>query len=111
MLPVLYKIFAKLICNRIGGTLNKHQPADQAGFRSGYSCDDHLLTVVQLIEKHSEFNLPLWAAAIDFEKAFDSIEHDSLWQALLNMEVPTLYVKVLASLYVGQCGSVITDLQ
>ena len=79
MIPILYKIFAKLLSERVGKYLDTVQPVDQAGFRSGFSCDDHLFAMPQLWEKHAEFRMPLWAAAVDFEKAFDSVEHDSLW--------------------------------
>ena len=65
--------------------------------------------MVQLVEKHAEFNLELWSAAIDFEKAFDSIEHERLWEAMLDMEVHPVYVRVLSILYAGQQGVVITD--
>ena len=29
-----------------------------------------------------EWNSELWLALVDFEKAFDTVEHDALWQAL-----------------------------
>ena len=50
MLPILYKLFAKIVCGRVTDTLNRHQSVDQAGFRAGFSCDDHLFTMVQLVE-------------------------------------------------------------
>ncbi|XP_045775107.1 uncharacterized protein LOC123874008 [Maniola jurtina] len=36
----------------------------------------------QLVEKVQEYKQPLYIAFIDFTKAFDSIEHCYLWQAL-----------------------------
>ena len=50
-------------------------------------------------EKCNEFNLPLWAAAIDFKKAFDTVEHDGIWGALDKMGVPKAYIKVFAKMY------------
>ena len=54
------------------------QPVDQAGFRKGFSTEDHIFSIVVLAEKMAEFNLPLWIAAEDFEKAFNTVEHDIL---------------------------------
>eukprot|EP00973_Karenia_brevis_P071847 9984620-Karenia_brevis.AAC.1 len=109
MLPIMYKLFARVLCGRIGKLLDAWQPVDQAGFRSGFGCEDHLFTMSQLVEKHLEYQNPLWAAAVDFEKAFDSVEHDSIWEALVHMNVPANYVVLLSSLYSAQTGTVTTD--
>jgi hypothetical protein len=45
LLPILYKLFSKVIGTRLSEFLDKAQPVDQAGFRSGFSCEDHLFTV------------------------------------------------------------------
>eukprot|EP00973_Karenia_brevis_P081242 11263927-Karenia_brevis.AAC.1 len=82
------------------------QPVDQAGFRSGFSCDDHLQAMVMLIERSAEFNAPLWVCAIDFRKAFDSIEHLAIWKALRQQGVDERYVTLLIKLYENQVGHV-----
>jgi hypothetical protein len=71
--PISYKLFSRILYARIGLALDASQSVDQAGFRSGFSCDDHLLAITLLIEICGEHKLPLWFCAIDFEKAFDSI--------------------------------------
>ena len=58
------------------------------------------------IEICGEHKLPLWFCAIDFEKAFDSIEHSYLWQSLVDQGVDRQYVLLLAALYENQCGHV-----
>ena len=63
--------------------------------------------MVLLLERCTEFHIPVWACSLDFRKAFDTVEHSSLWQALLSQEVPALYVRVLAALYSKQTGQVI----
>jgi hypothetical protein len=55
-----------IICERITPALEEAQAEDQAGFRTGFSTEYHLLSVVLLIEAHHEFNLPLWRATVDF---------------------------------------------
>ena len=51
------------------------QSIDQAGFRPGFSCNDHLFVMTLLTEIFAEYQRPLWAVAVDFRKAFDSISH------------------------------------
>ena len=109
ILPILYKLFSRVLCERVKGMLNGAQTCDQAGFRSGYSCDDHLFAITMMIEISLEWNQPLWVAAIDFKKAFDTVEHGGLWYSLIEQGVPLNYVDVLMRLYNGQRGQVRTD--
>jgi hypothetical protein len=106
LLPILYKLFSKIICERITSTLERAQTVDQAGFRAGFSCEDHLLSVVLLVEAYCEHNLPLWLCTVDFAKAFDSVEHASLWAALYEQGEDGHYIRLLASLYENQVGKI-----
>ena len=47
--PILYKLFSRVLHLRISASLRESQPIDQAGFRSGYSCEDHLLTITTYV--------------------------------------------------------------
>ena len=108
-MPLLYKLFSRLLRRRITPILDAAQCEDQAGFRKKHSTEEHLLTVVLLQEKCEEWHKPLWMAAIDFKKAFDSVSHRSLWAALLAQQVPEEYVTLLQKLYRDQSGTVKTD--
>ena len=89
--------------------LDDEQSCDQAGFRAGYSCDDHLFVISILAERMKEFNLPLWVAAVDFKKAFDTVCHASLWGSLQEQRVPVIDILVLQRLYVGYSAKVQCD--
>ena len=109
IIPIIYKLFSRVLCGRIRDTLVAEQSYDQAGFRPGYSCDDHLFAATILAEKCNEYNLPLWVATLDFRKAFDSIEHTSIWDALVAHGVPHVYIPMLAKLYQGQHATIRCD--
>jgi len=109
IIPVLYKLFARLLYNRLEPLLDRYQTPDQAGFRHDYSTEDHLFTTTILHERSQEWQLPLWVAAIDFKKAFDTIDHNRLWQALHHQHVPPQYIRLLKSLYANQTATVKTD--
>ena len=109
ILPILYKLFSKVLCARVKKQLELEQSVDQAGFRSGFSCDDHLFAITMLAEGCREFRAPLWTVAVDFRKAFDTVDHMSIWTSLLEQGVPTAYVNVLSRLYTGQTGKVQSD--
>lgn len=109
ILPILYKLFSRIVCSRIQGVLMAAQNCDQAGFRPGYCCDDHLFAISLLAEKMNEPSRPLWVVAVDFIKAFDTIKHSSLWQSLLEQGVPVVYINCLQRLYSEQQGYVQCD--
>ncbi|XP_048002484.1 uncharacterized protein LOC125239065 [Leguminivora glycinivorella] len=75
LLSQVYKVFSRIITSRISRRLDEYQPKEQAGFRSGYSTVDHIFTVRQVIQKSLEYKLPLHLAFVDYEKAFDTVEH------------------------------------
>ena len=106
----MYKLLSRIICGRIEATLDEAQSEDQAGFRPGYSCDDHLFTITLLAEKCKEFNVPLWVATLDFKKAFDSIDQTSIWTALTDHGVSPAYINLLSKLYQGQRARVKCDM-
>ena len=109
VMPLLYKLLAVMIQKRLTPTLERALSKEQAGFRKHYSTIDHLHTLVQVQQKTDEWQIPLWICFIDYEKAFDSIEHDAIWTALARQGVPDGYVELLARLYAGQSGRVSVD--
>eukprot|EP00973_Karenia_brevis_P094152 12421040-Karenia_brevis.AAC.1 len=98
-----------MVLARVRSTLDASQTPDQAGFRSGYACDDNLLAIALLSEKMKEYQRPLTVVAVDFQKAFDTVEHFSLWEALAEQQVPKTYIEVLIKLYEDQTCQVIAD--
>jgi len=54
------------------------------GFRKGRSCTDAVFTVQQIGEKREEHNLLLFILFIDFEKAYDNVNRDKLWEMVDN---------------------------
>ena len=80
-------------------TLDANQPREQAGFRKGFATTDHLHTINQIIEKSNKFNLPLCIAYIDYEKAFDSVEHNVIFQALRHIGINETYINIIEDIY------------
>ena len=94
-----YKIFTRLLQTRIERTLDENQPREQAGFRKGYSTTDHLQALNQIIEKSNEYNLPLCIGFIAYEKAFDTVEHFAIFEALRKTNVNETYINILQNIY------------
>lgn len=99
LLSVLYKLFTRVITNRIGNTLDANQPREQAGFRSGFSTIDHIHAVNQVIEKTNEYRKPLCMVFIDYEKAFYSVEIEGVLEAVRKQGVEEVYCRILEHIY------------
>ena len=106
LLTVLYKLFTKIILTRISRTLDEAQPYEQAGFRQGFSCMDHIQTVAMVIEVCREYHLPLVLIFVDYEKAFDSVETNAILSALVDQGVDASYIRTLADYY-HRCSTTI----
>jgi len=106
VLPVLYKISARLLYHRIQPVLETEQSDDQFGFRRDRRIDDVFSVLENVIGKTNEWNLPLWMVSIDLRKAFDCILHHPLFDALRAQSVPDGYIQLLAALYSNQQGFV-----
>ena len=111
LLSHMYKLFTPILQKRMERVLTENQPRDQAGFRKGYSTVDHLQTINKLIEKCNEFNRPLCIGYIDYEKAFDSIEHKAIFKALRSTGIHETYITILEDTYTGATARVHMDSQ
>ncbi|CAF4674817.1 unnamed protein product, partial [Rotaria socialis] len=98
LLPTIYKLFTKVLVNRMTRQLDEQQPREQAGFRSGFSTIDHLHVINQILERTRECKIPLCMVFVDYEKAFDSIEINAVINALVRQNIPKKYIRTLLNI-------------
>ena len=108
-LPAMYKLFSTILYGRLYPMLDQKQAENQAGFRKTYQTTDHLATYRMLEQKCQEWGIKMWTATVDFRKAFDSISHHSIWEALKSCNVEHEYVSLLRKIYKDLKASVQTD--
>ena len=99
ILPILYKVFAKMLYYRLEPILEAYQSNNQLGFRRDKRIEDVFCILENMIGRSDEWNIPLWMISLDLRKAFDRIQHRPLFTALLGQGVPNLYVQLLAALF------------
>ncbi|CAK0862269.1 unnamed protein product [Prorocentrum cordatum] len=58
ILSMLYKLLARLLCNRLGTIFDADQSSGQAGFRKGFSTENHVFTTAIIQERSNEWQLP-----------------------------------------------------
>ena len=82
-----YRLCVQDLQTSIKKTLDENQSREQAGFWKGYSTPDNLQAVDQIIENSVEYNLPLCIGFIDYEKAFDTVEHFAIFVTLRKISI------------------------
>ena len=71
----------------------------QAGFRRERGCTDQIFTLKNIIEQCVKWNAPLHINFIDLWKAFDSLQHGTLWKVVRVYEIPPKIVTVMGLFY------------
>ena len=82
LLDVIYKIVAKVIALRLGRVVSRLVSADQTGFLKGRYIGDNLRLMSDILHYTKSENIPGVIMNLDYEYAFDSVEHGFLFRAL-----------------------------
>ena len=98
-----------ILKNKCYNQLDAHQKTEQAGFRKGFSTVDHIQAINQLLEKTNEFNHNLALMFVDYNKTFDSLYHEKIWEALRNQGIPGNAIKILEQIYKNSLARIRLD--
>ena len=99
LLSLTSKVFSRILLDRFSTTVEDISRNEQAGFRKGKSCIDHIFVLRQILEQAAEWNSSLYVLFIDFEKAFDSLHRETLWKILRGYGFPMKIVNIIQMLY------------
>lgn len=99
LLNAISKLLATILLGRIAPAVDLMLRNEQAGFRTGRSCADHINTLRIIIEQTKEYNTHLYLLFVDFERAFDTVSRDLLWRTLSSKGIPDKIVTLIRELY------------
>ena len=81
---------------------------EQVSLRLGRGTRDQISNLRRIMEVCHEFQHDLVLCFIDCKKAFDSVDHNRLWAAMLEMGFPKHLINLIKSLYDNQEATVRT---
>ena len=95
------KLFSLVMLRRMDAWAEDEgmRAAGQAGFRHGRGTPDNAFVLQHVIEKYRSLKKPVYAAFIDFRKAYDSVSRPLLWECLRGLGVHGRALSVLQSMY------------
>ncbi|XP_073820509.1 uncharacterized protein [Musca autumnalis] len=99
LLNTIQKVLAFIILDRITPVLNPQLRREQNGFRPQRSCSDHINTLRIVVEQSVEFRSPLYLLFVDFERAFDNLNRDAIWDTLTEYGLPNKIIDIIRELY------------
>ena len=101
LLSVPGKVFSRILLNRMKDAVDPVLRDQQAGFRKNRSCTDQIATLRIILEQSQEWNSSLYINFLDYEKAFDSVDRETLWKLLRHYGIPEEITSIIKILYDG----------
>lgn len=101
------KTFNRVLLNRMKDAVDPHLRDQQAGFRKSRSCTDQITTLWIILEQSLEWDSPLYVNFIDYEKAFDSVDRQTIWRLLRHYGVPAKITNIIRNSYEGMTCRVV----
>ena len=103
LLSVISKLFTAILNKRLYNWAEQEQKIneEQAGFRKEYSTIDHVFSLISMIKAclGGRGKGKLYVAFIDYKRAFDSVDRNSLWKVLQKIKTSTKMIRVLQGMY------------
>jgi hypothetical protein len=99
VLNTLQKVLARIVLHRTRDVLEAELLDCQSGFRRDRGTVDHIWVLTELIRMCKEFQVPLFLAFVDLEKAYDGIPRDLLFALLRRRGVSEDCVTMIEVLY------------
>ena len=98
----------KILQARLQKYMNRELPDVQAGFKKAEEPEIKLPTSTGSWNKQESSRKTSYFCFIDYAKAFDCVDHDTLWKILKEMGIPDHLTCLLRNLYAGQEAKVRT---
>ena len=86
--------------------MNHEFPDVQAGFRKGRGTRDQIANIHWIIKKARECQKNIYFFFINYVKAIDCVDHNTLWEILKEMGTPDHPICLLRNLYASQEATV-----
>ena len=99
LLNTTYKLYAYMIKVRLAAAIDSYLGDTQLGFRKGKSTAEALFCVRCLTDVVEQGRERLSLIFLDWEKAFDKIDHQKMFQSLERLNIPPEIMDAIKSLY------------
>ena len=101
LVNIMSKICSLCLRNRINKWCENENvfSESQFGFRDQKSTTDAIFILHALIQKILSRNMKIWCIFIDYERAFDTVNRNILWEKLMETGISCKIIEMLKSMY------------
>ncbi|XP_065323616.1 uncharacterized protein LOC135930754 [Gordionus sp. m RMFG-2023] len=93
------KVFMVFLKNRILASTKNLLSSNTCAFRPNKNINEPILALKIYLQKCFRYKPPFIFTFIDYSKAFDTVKHDALWEALVECYVDQNIIKILKYYY------------
>ena len=109
LLSTAGKVLNRIILERMREAVDRILQENQAGSRPSRSTADQITTLRIIVEKSFEWRSALCINFIDYEKAFDSLDRNVLWDLMANYGIPRKIISLVKNTYEGTNCRILHD--
>ena len=104
MCNALAKLFGTVLLTRCShwGDRSGVTSGSQNAFRPGRNCEQHVISITELIRARKRAGSTTWVLFVDFRKAYDTVNHAALWAVARRAGVCEEIVRVLEDWNTGR---------
>ena len=103
------KIPLRVLNARIKGNIQENVESVQYGFRKGKGTRNAMFILRMIIERAVEMQRNVYLCFVDFQKAFDTVEHEQLMALLQRIGIDGKDLRLIVNLYWDQRAAVRVD--
>lgn len=94
-----YKIFAKVLANRLQSVMPYLIDKDQLGYMKGRNIADNLLDLLSIVKHCEDSRIPALLISVDFQKAYDSLSLEALKEILKAFGFGEVFISLVMLCY------------
>ena len=106
LVNIAYKVLLIVLYGRLKPHANQIIGQYQCGFREGVSIIDQIQTLGQILEKMLDFQIETHHLFIDFKTAYDKVNRNQLYKAMLEFGIPLKLVRLTQAMMEGTTAKV-----
>ena len=99
MIPAIYKVFSRALCNRIIPRVSNEIDFWQRAFLSKRNRQELIFSLKSSLDDFRHLSTKFYLVFIDFADPFGSVSHNFIFQTLEHFQIPLVYCCLIEDLY------------
>ena len=103
LLPTLYKVFSRCLCNRLIEFISNELSFSQRVYLEKRDRQELLFNLITEIDDLKHLNTKMYVTFIDFADAYGSVSHEFIIDSLERFNITETYCTLIKDLYKNSC--------